>query len=258
MRLRYAGTCRLCGERLDAGVEAIYERATRSVKCLRCDVEPMFLSPGVIGVAGGSAWREYERRTAIRDARLAENPRLGRLVATLTDVPQSTRAWRIGAVGEARVAAVIDPLASDNVAVLHDRRIPGARANIDHIVVTRRRIWVIDAKRYAGRRPVLRRTRPRHGPMIETLVVGGRNCTQRVDSVLWQLEVIQAVTGPVPVVGALCFVDAKWPLFGGSFTTRGVHVLWPKRLAKMIRREKRGAVDVAGVRELLAVRLPAA
>jgi hypothetical protein len=28
----------------------------------------------------------------------------------------------------------------------------------------------------------------------------------------------------------LCFIEADWPLIGGSFTTRGVEVLWPKRL----------------------------
>ena len=28
----------------------------------------------------------------------------------------------------------------------------------------------------------------------------------------------------------LCFVEADWPLIGGAFTTRGVKVLWPKKL----------------------------
>ena len=34
----------------------------------------------------------------------------------------------------------------------------------------------------------------------------------------------------VPVHGVLCFVEADWPLIGGSFTTREVQVLWPKKL----------------------------
>ena len=62
--------------------------------------------------------------------------------------------------------------------MLHDRRIPRTRANIDHLVR-------------------------------------------------------DALEG-VPVVGALYFVAADWPLFGGAFVTRGVHVLWPKRLAKLL------------------------
>ena len=32
-----------------------------------------------------------------------------------------------------------------------------------------------------------------------------------------------------PVRGMLCFVEADWPLFGGSFVIDGVDVLWPKR-----------------------------
>ena len=37
-----------------------------------------------------------------------------------------------------------------SIAVLHDRRIPGSKANIDHIAITAAGIWVIDAKRYKG------------------------------------------------------------------------------------------------------------
>jgi hypothetical protein len=32
MRLRYAGTCRLCDQALAAGVEAIYERGAKTVR----------------------------------------------------------------------------------------------------------------------------------------------------------------------------------------------------------------------------------
>ena len=35
--------------------------------------------------------------------------------------------------------------------MLHDRRIPGTRANIDHIAVASSAVWVIDAKRYNGK-----------------------------------------------------------------------------------------------------------
>jgi hypothetical protein len=39
--------------------------------------------------------------------------------------------------------------------VLHDRRIPGTQANIDHIAITSTGIYVIDAKRHVGKRPTL-------------------------------------------------------------------------------------------------------
>ncbi|WP_222130072.1 hypothetical protein [Nocardioides deserti] len=36
MRLRHAGACRACGAALEARVEAVYERSTRTVRCLAC------------------------------------------------------------------------------------------------------------------------------------------------------------------------------------------------------------------------------
>lgn len=38
----------------------------------------------------------------------------------------------------------------------------------------------------------------------------------------------------VPVHGALCFVEADWPLIGGSFVIADVAVLWPKKLAERL------------------------
>jgi hypothetical protein len=35
--------------------------------------------------------------------------------------------------------------------MLHDRRIPGTRANIDHLVVAATGVWIVDAKSYRGK-----------------------------------------------------------------------------------------------------------
>jgi hypothetical protein len=73
--------------------------------------------------------------------------------------------------------------------------------------------------------------------------------------------------GDVPVRGALCFVGADWPMFGGSFQVAGVRVLWPRLLAKHLRDPRRdltgsrvgddrgSVVDVAAVTALLKARL---
>lgn len=334
MRLRYAGKCRICGAALAARADAIYEPATKTVRCVDCGVggddgvvasaadeapttaerstpptssstgpsaisaspttafptapssmtdagsptakrvapEPSSYQPGV---AGASARREYERRKAKDEQRLRQKwGRFGGIAVALADEKQSTRAWATGAAGEERIGAGLDTLASDHVAVLHDRRIPGTRANIDHIVVTRGGIWVIDAKRYRGR-PMLRVDGGFLRPRVERLVVGRRDCTKLVDGVLKQVALVRGVLGAavdrvpgagdaaeadelVPVHGALCFIDADWPLIGGAFSTRGVAVLWPKRLVKQLRGVADGGVDVAAVRELLASRFPPA
>jgi hypothetical protein len=70
---------------------------------------------------------------------------LGRLFVT----PQHIRAWRVGAVGEEKTAAALERL-GDSWVVLHDRRIPGSRANIDHIAIGPPGVFVIESKDYSG------------------------------------------------------------------------------------------------------------
>jgi hypothetical protein len=206
------------------------------------------------GLAGSSARREYERRRARDESRLRKKwGPLGGLAIALSDERQSTRAWERGAVGEERVGARLDALVSANIAVLHDRRIPGTRANIDHIAITRAGIWVIDAKRYQGR-PQLQIEGGILRPRVEKLVVGRRDCTNLVEGVLRQVDLVRDAAGRLPVTGALCFVEADWPLVGGGFATRGVHVVWPKRLVKLLGGASEGPVVVADVRAALASR----
>lgn len=102
MRLRYAGTCRVCGSALDGGTDAVYERSSKSVRCIECI--PADSAPRA-GAAGSSARREYERRRDLREQRIREShPKLGGLILALSDDPQSTRAWERGAVGEELMA----------------------------------------------------------------------------------------------------------------------------------------------------------
>lgn len=267
MRLRYAGACRLCDASLPAGTVAIYESETKTVRCLECATEAKesvppepeppsdeSLSPDS-GVAGSSARREYERRKAKDEGKLREKwGRFGGLAVALSDERQPTKAWDQGAIGEERLGARLNAMGSAGLAVLHDRLIPGSKANIDHIAITPGGIWVIDAKRYKGR-PELKIEGGILRPRVEKLLVGRRDCTKLVDGVLKQVDVVRDLVGDdVPITGALCFVEADWPLIGGAFSTRGVHVLWPKRLTKVLTEQTSGDVDVAQMREAVASR----
>ncbi len=256
MRLRYAGTCRLCGTDQAARTDAVYERATRTVRCVSC--EPPADAVVERGVAGASARREFERRRsnerATSQARYGR--RLGNLVwAAFVDKP-STQSWKRGAEGEERVGAMLDELA--NVAVLHDRRIPGSRANIDHIVVTRTRVWVVDPKRYTGR-PELKVEGGILRPRVEKLMVNHRDRTKLVDGVLRQVALVQDVVGDTPVAGALCFVDADWSLMAlNGFATRGVQAVYPRLLKKRLGSEADGPLDIDAIcQEIAAVFKPA-
>jgi len=161
MRLRYASTCRLCSAALPARQAAIYERVSKSVRCMECPtavvtpeaaplpgVQPQPSAPES-GVAGASAQRDFERRKGKREERIrAKHPKIGGLTLALSDDPQTTTAWSSGT--QAALGARLDRHASETIAVMHDWRIPGTKANIDHIVVTAGGAFVVDAKRYVG------------------------------------------------------------------------------------------------------------
>lgn len=255
MRLRYAGVCRLCGLSLPAGRDAVYERGTKTVRCVECpDGEPL----PEVDVAGGSALREYERRKAAREQRIrADHPKLGGLILALSDDPQSTRSWEQGAHGEQLLAARLKDLPAET-RVLHDRRIPGTRANIDHIVVAPSGVWVIDAKRYKGKRPELRVEGGILRPRVGSLRIGGRDGTKLVDGVRTQVErAADAVADEQVVVrGVLCFLEADWPLIGGDFVVNDIAVLWPRLLAKRVSTVPPMGTDVKPVTDRIAAAFP--
>ncbi|MCW2754795.1 MAG: hypothetical protein JWQ32_2206 [Marmoricola sp.] len=285
MKLRYAGACRICQTEIPARAEAIYERATKTVRCLTHDQAPT-PSPSDTeewtttldvpaldaGTPGGSARREFDRRHEAREARIrAKHPKLGGLILALSDEPQSTTAWSIGADGEEKLGARLNELCTESLLVLHDRRIPRTRANIDHIAVTPTGIWVIDAKKYRGR-PSLKVEGGVLRQRTEKLLVGSRDCSKLVDGVLKQTDVVHDVLlpggrsegpgrpwGRVPVHGVICFVEADWPLIGGSFTIRGVDALWPKKLYPQLQASgPLGTASIAEIHRHLAAALPPA
>jgi hypothetical protein len=253
MRLRYPGSCRSCGTALPAGTTATYDRAKKSVTCIPCsasanvesiaepatDTTPAPNESLELGKAGASARREYERRVTRREERVREaHPRIGAFLLAITDEPQSTQAWSVGAVGEEKLGRTLDGLADRGVHVLYDRRIPRTRANIDHIAISSSGVFVIDAKRYTGR-PTLRIEGGIIRPRTETLMVGHRDCNKLVVGVNHQVELVRTALiagelGRIPVCGVLCFIDAEWPLFGGSFSTAGVSIAWPKKVSELI------------------------
>ena len=280
LRLRYAGVCRECGVELPARSDALYDRATKTVRCVGHVGSPSVVpetQPVVdvadlevldaaavevldVGTAGASARREFERRKARREQSVrAKHPKLGGLLLAISDEPQSTAAWDVGALGEERLGRGLDALASDTLRLLHDRRIPGSNANIDHLAVTANGVYVIDAKKYRGR-PHLKIDGGILRPRVERLLVGSRDCTKLVDGVLKQVAIVRAtLEDDVPVHGVLCFVEADWPVIGGAFTTRGVQALWPKKLYPQLQGEGQLTADaIAEIHRTLACALRSA
>lgn len=209
-----------------------------------------------LGTAGASARREHQRRRDNRDKRTREeHPRIGGALIALRDRPAHEQVWATGAEGEEATARVLAQRCP-RALVLHDRRIPGRRANIDHIAVSPAGVLVIDSKRYKGKKVRV------HNPLLGSakLLIGGSDKTALVDGLLAQIEVVAArLSGTgVTVHGAFCFIDADLPLLGTP-TIRGLPVLGPRGLAKRINCE--GPLDDARIRAVahrLAAALPAA
>jgi len=269
IRLRYPATCAVCGEELLRGVRACWDKAAKAATCEACVAVLDGGSEGIDrGTAGGSAAREFQRRHDARATRVrARHRHLGGVLLAVTDDPQSTTAWASGGQGEAKNGAWLDKLRNEGVAVLHDRRIPGSRANIDHIVISPAcsSVFVVDSKRYKGR--VEQRDR---GGLFRTdlhLCVGGRDRTSLVGGMAAQVDAVRKALDRheewhgVPVVPVLLFADPdNWSLLDLRPLRFGdVVVLWRKALLKLVRASRDAApLDVAELERALALALPAA
>lgn len=236
--LKRDGTCVECNAALPAGVTASWSRARRAVRCLTHDAAtpggivmstPAPLDnpalgaakagPRSTGTAGASALTEYERRAARREQRTrAKHPLLGGVILALSDEPQNMRAWKVGAAGERAVGRRLDELVANGVEVMHDRRIPRTKANIDHIAVSSSGVYVVDAKNYTGMVKVDWEG-GLFGPRRYKLLVGRRDCTKLVVGVERQVELVRAalagaagLPAEISITGVLAFVDADWPL----------------------------------------------
>jgi Nuclease-related domain len=240
-RVKYDGVCSRCGCQLLRGEIAVWERASKTIRCVECPTDRPSERPAVDeGVAGRSARAEYERRAAKRDAAIRERWGDGfaaRVVRAVTTEPQSTRAWAIGAAGEEKLAARLAEV--EGLRILNDRRVPGTRGNIDHILIGPAGVFVVDAKHYQGMVAIRNRgwlLRPDY-----RLTVGGRDCSNLADNMAWQVEAVITALGDVDpvrsVIPVLCFVAAEWPLFGAPDEFHGVLIEGPGSLSRLVNRE---------------------
>jgi hypothetical protein len=278
IRLCYPGTCSRCSRALSPGSREWWDSDLRATTCVDCysgdggspveadppnQAQQVAATPGsasVTGVAGASARQMYGQKHRRREQQIDQ--RWGRLAGVakfMADDPQSTKAWAKGSEGERLLAADLTKRVGDRAVLLHDRKIPGTRANIDHLAVAASGIWIIDAKNYKGKveqRDV--------GGWLKTnrrLYVNGRDQSKLVAGLARQINaVLEVIDGSeIPVHAALCFVDSEWGLLAKPFQHAGVWVAWTKKLSEMI--AVPGSLtteDVLRIADSLALGLPPA
>lgn len=264
LTLRYPAACSLCSSALPPGTKAWWDRETKRATCFVC-VSGAELAHALVGIAGGSGRQKYDRLRERREREVKGRfgDTFGRFYLRLKNEPQSTRAWQTGSAGEQRLARFFEKELPESAVVLHDRRIPGSRANIDHIVVAASGVWVIDAKLYEGK--VVRRTIGSIWNAEDRVFVGGRDRTKLVHAMAGQVEATRSALAPDPLASevavraAVCFVASEWRLFARPFELNGVAVIWPQKLVERVAAPgPLTATAIARLANRIAVGLPPA
>jgi hypothetical protein len=114
--------------------------------------------------------------------------------------------------------------------VLHDLRVPGSRANIDHVVVAPSGVWVVDSEWRRELQPDL----------------DSRESATSVDAVGRHVDVVADAVRDrateLPIRAALCFGSDHWGGDPRAFWVEEVLVTHPADLVARIREE--GPLDV--------------
>ena len=198
--------------------------------------------------AGQSARGEYLRhREAKRERLRARFGRLAPLAELIAGESTAERNWRRGAEGEERTAARLAKRSQGrSVVMLQDRRIPGRRANIDHLAIGPAGVTVIDSKNYRGK-VVVRR---------DELFVNGRNRTKLVHGVKGQVEVVRAALAgsrfaDTPITAALAWVDIDGLPILRTLRVDGVLIDGTRKIVKQASRP--GPLSIPDVDQLAAL-----
>lgn len=157
------------------------------------------------------------------------------------------------AEGDRRARARLQLVEGQGVVVLNDRRIPGSAESIKLIAISPAGVFVIDTKSSKGLVHTMRSgTIGNLGP--HELHVGRRNCTQWVEDVKRQTQVVRATLegtpcGAVPVHPMLCLTRAEWG-FASALRIGDVWVGWPRLVADEV--QSPGTLDSPAVEQVSA------
>ena len=214
-----------------------------SLRCIECPPQP----PPPPGVAPPrSAWQvgqregRHEQLAATHEEAIADRwgtSAIAKVARAISVEPQSTRAWAIGAAGEEKLAAELDKVRG--LRLLHDRRIPGTRGNIDHIVIGPAGVFVVDAKNHQGSI----RIRDRGGLFAPTCAsrLPAETCRMRwMASCGRSTSLCRRWTTPTSLVDLgytrPCFLRVEWPLLRPPKEFRGVRLESHRSIKRLVTR----------------------
>ena len=176
------------------------------------------------------------------------------VMSALFTTPNSITAWQTGADGELRTGRRLEPLEGEGFRILHDRRIPGSRANIDHIVIGPPGIYVVETKSLGGSLQI----------RGNDVFVAGRRKTGMIDEVKREALAVQTALAKElaargwMVTPVICVHRADLPWLRSEVA--GVRIVSGKDLVKRLREADHplAPADVERLAALAAARLRAA
>src|SRR6185295_15948916 len=195
------GLCHSCLDDLSVGTQAWWDTTTNRFECAGCH------GSGIV----------VERRATSRIARVAR---------FFTDTDGSTDgAERVQR--ERGLSLHLHTELAGRAVVFDNRKVPGTKCHIDHLVIAPSGVWVIDSNEFDGR--VERRDVGGWFKVDERLYVAGKDRTHLVDGIDRRVIAVENVLAKegldgIPVHAALCFVNSEWGWFAKPFSLNGVWV----------------------------------
>ena len=193
---------------------------------------------------GTQAWRDasndtFECGNCHRSEFVVEPRATGRLarVARFFTDSESSNDGAERVQRERRLSLHLRTELANRAVVFDDRKVPGTKCHIDHLLVAPSGVWVVAANEYDGR--VERRDVGGWFKVDERLYVSGKDRTHLVDGIDRHVIAVENVLAKegldgVPVHAALCFVNSEWGWFAKPFSLNGVWVAWPQKLTELV------------------------
>lgn len=210
--------------------------------------------------AGSSAQREYEKRRTKRSEEIRRRlavtvpltivggiaagviaerfyPGLGWLAGIVVLLYLALQFWGArqhiesygkAAEGERKTGRVLEDRKLGGYRVLHDRRIPGSRANIDHVAIGPGGVFVIETKSYRGKLEI----------RGDEIFISGRNRTSVIEQTWREAVAVQTVLADhlavagFDVIPVLCIHGVEFPW--GKTIAQGVRIVGPRGLKKTL------------------------
>jgi nuclease-like protein len=156
--------------------------------------------------------------------------RLAEYLGIPTQRGRQADCWAAGAVGERATAGRLAPLSREGWLVMHDRALPGSRANLDHLLVSPNGVVVVpDTKRWSARWPVTIRDHRLHH--------GDRDVHERLRGLTHEAGTVARLLG-VPVI-PLILMDGP-PIPAGRIRVGTIRIVPADQAVPVIRSLERG------------------